>query len=171
MSTTKETERRLFSYIRQITFFEMMYLLVSIAGFFLIWRTLDATKKSIHYSVYLQMTNWTRDLDRDFIEHPELVRYFTRGDSIAPSDTNYIRAHEMAQQYLDDFDAILANKSYFDIDNTDDSKEPWINWINDCFSHSPILCQKFEETERWYTPELKKTYEAWKLSRHTANAH
>jgi hypothetical protein len=104
------------------------------------------------------MPNWTQEIDKKFIDNSELVRYFYDGDSIKKSDPNYTKACVMAQLFLDNFDAIIANKDYF---RNDDTKVWWLNWIDDCFSNSPILRQRYIETKRWYTPELEKVFSDW----------
>ncbi len=146
----------------RLSLYERLYLVLTLAGFVAIVLTVRESQFTIHASYANQMTNWSIEIDKTFIEHPELRPYFYEGDTIMNDNPNYAKASAVAEEMLDVFDGIIGNR-YYKLDPTDE--KIWRNWMISCFSKSPILCQKYCETLGWY-PKVSEVYELFTRTKH-----
>jgi len=112
------------------------------------------------------MSNWTFELDKAFLDHPELRPYFYDGKDIQQSDPLYFRAETMAEFILDNFDSIMK----FDRTYPETLHEGWRNWIYDSFSRSPLLVRTMEKLKPEYEPgPAWPIYADWKR-RHSSQS-
>jgi hypothetical protein len=90
-------------------------------------------------------------IDTTFVDHPELRGYFYEGRRVPADDPNRDRVFAMAELLLDHFDYILLQVKCFPTLYPEDF---WTQYMQDCFSSSPVLCEFLENKKRWYSAEL-----------------
>lgn len=146
------------------TWADVGMLFVTFAGFALtIYMIYDAAEafKSSNYSNASPMI---LDLDKEFVEHPELRPYFYQDGTnqvvrANPGDTNYVQVMAMSEYMLDTFDSFLAQRVRYGHQKIDTD---WTDWMKDTFSHSPTLAHYMKEHKNWYkSGELYKVYQEW----------
>ncbi|HEV2694108.1 MAG TPA: hypothetical protein VG347_14530 [Verrucomicrobiae bacterium] len=130
-------------------------LLVSVSGFMAVVLTVRINTEqekiaSINMINGLQqsMAKITVDLDRVFVDRPELMPYFYGRKDISESDTNYLQVEATAVTVLDVFDIASSQPDRY----KDQWKHPeaWDEWIIDTFSESPVLRQVLRKRADWY---------------------
>ena len=146
-------------------------MIISILGFAagVIYTIRDAAKVW-RADVYSKASPWVLDLDKAFVEHPELRVYFYKDGTNQPvytvpdTETNRAQVLAMAEYILDTYDAFLAERSkYGDVTLASD----WTTWMSDTFNDSPTLVRYIETHKRWYiTGEnfYKQAYMPWKVA-------
>lgn len=114
-------------------------------------------RAEMHQARYVTVANWTLELDKIHMEHPELIEYFQAGKTIEKDFKNkgYGMAVAIAEFYMDLMDSMLDTYS----DRWPD--EGWRNWAEDTFSKSPILRSHLEEQRSWYCKHLYPKYLEW----------
>lgn len=137
--------------------------LVTIAGFGFVWMQLRSANDSLRTGVYANMSNWTFELDKAFIEHPELRPYFYDKKDIREDDPLFAKAAAMAEFELDNFDSIMEQERYFPAGSL---HEGWRRWIFNGFDKSPVLVRTIEQLRSEYEGGPGwEMYQEWKTSR------
>jgi hypothetical protein len=144
-------------------------LAVSILGFAAVIYTIHDAAKVWKADVYSKASPWILDLDKTFVEHPELRAYFYKDGTNPPvyeipeTETNRAQVLAMSEYILDTYDAFLAERSkYGDVTLASD----WTTWMSDTFNDSPSLVRYIEMHKSWYlTGETyKQVYMPWKVA-------
>ncbi|MBI5103309.1 MAG: hypothetical protein HZB33_15965 [Nitrospirae bacterium] len=113
-----------------------------------------AAQTGVWQNIYTQML----DIDKVFIEHPEVWPYFnnakaiTNTQSITNTDNNFNRVMALADLHLDFFD-FFDNKEVRELPGMGPGGEYWILWekyFEDTFAESPVLCLRYEQKKDWY---------------------
>jgi len=139
-------------------------LFVSVAGFVLVLLTLLYNSwqwafiaKTHHNAIKSSMLSLMVDLDKVYLEHPELVPYFYGGLDIATNHPDYRQAYATAVMVLDVMDIGKLQSTQFKEFWT--HPETWEEWIQDQFADSPIVCRVFAERRNWYGSEMTTMYD------------
>jgi hypothetical protein len=166
-----------------LTPFELVTLAVSICGLlsllFIIQqvRLANAQVEAAKEQTQLQRTQSVMDqmleLDKLFIEHPDLRPYFYEGQEIRQGDQDelnggqevkgeretpvafkkrYQRVLAIADFQLDFFDLFLNQSESLILSQED--KENWLSYITDSFAKSPVMCQRLNSVKSWYSIEM-----------------
>jgi hypothetical protein len=143
--------------------FSALSLIISAVGFSFMWLQLESANKSLKTAIYANMSNWTFELDKTFLQHPELRPYFYAGKDMDPGDPLYLKAESVAELLLDNFDSMLEFRPYFP---GGAPHEGWINWMHDSFESSPVLVRTIEKEWRQYEHgPVGSFYKNWKLQK------
>jgi hypothetical protein len=142
-----------------LSFNQVLTLIISLAGFIVIIITLISNGHDVSTSTYLQTYGWTMEIDKIFIEKPNLKPYFMGGDSLKnKADTNCAKVEAVAEYMLDGFDAVLNNTSYFKIDP--ETGKDWEKTVSDYFRRSPDLRERFENERDLFGKHLNNVYDS-----------
>lgn len=129
-------------------------LVVAILGIWYVVRSLDNNTKSVRNGVQQNMLSLVTDLDKVFVDKPELYPYFNRCQELKldPNDPKSDQVIATAVQTLDVFDIAAAQSTRY----RDQWEDPdtWDNWIKDQFIHSPILRKVLRDRKNWYSKGL-----------------
>jgi hypothetical protein len=129
-------------------------LVVAILGIWFVVRSLDNNTKSVRSGVQQSMLSLVTDMDKVFVDKPELYPYFNRCQELklGPNDPKSDQVIAAAVQMLDVFDIAAAQSTRF----RDQWEDPdaWDNWIKDQFIHSPILRKVLHDHKSWYSKGL-----------------
>lgn len=109
---------------------------------------------------YIAATNWNVELDKIFIEHPDLYPYFYANKKIDPTDNSQKRylLVSTAETAMDLLDSTLA-------DNNEKWPDPGFEgWAHDLFRLSPVLREHLVERRAWYCRHLYPDFSAWARS-------
>ena len=119
----------------------------------------SVTNQLFTATAYLEQGLWTEaveELNKIFINNPELWPYFELGEDISPNDKNYFKVVALATFHLDLIDSIWTESNYIERLQRDSSDEwkSWDSWINELFEKSPIMCKRLKKVSSWYVPEF-----------------
>jgi len=124
--------------------------------------TSDRADKAIYEAAYqtkqaryVSIASWTLELDKIYIQHPQVIPYFEEGKSIAKDSDDYGLVVATAEFIIDLMDSML------DAYNEKWPDEGWRNWAEDIFSKSPIFRSHLEELRTWYCKHLYPQYLDW----------
>jgi hypothetical protein len=142
------------------TVYEWLSLFVSIAGFVAIIITLyqirdenRLSEQALKESALSPLKAQQLEIDKIFIEHPELRKYFYDNVELPEvSSHETAQAMAVAEYLLDHFAAILPHTTV--------SGEPlvgtiWRNYIRDSFANSRVLSSILRQRSDWYPSALR----------------
>lgn len=130
-------------------------LIVAVVGIgFVVWSVRNNTK-SVSTGVQQHAMSLVTDLDKVFIDHPQLYPYFYECKELEldPNDKESKRVVAAAMMMLDVLDMAAMQSTENKLDWGD--PEAWDRWIFDQFVRSPILRKTLKEHEGWYGKRLK----------------
>jgi len=110
------------------------------------------TEKAMCSSVQISVLNHVVNLDRYFIDRPQLRPYFYDGIAVSDKDEKYVELSATSEMVLDIFD-LVADQSRKNPECWDRPKL-WDEWVIDTFSTSPILRDTLEKYSSWYDEPL-----------------
>jgi hypothetical protein len=114
-----------------------------------------AATEQIRQARYVTIAGWTLELDKIYIQHPEIMPYFEEGTQITKDSQDYPLAAATAEFIIDLMDSML------DAYNDKWPDEGWRNWAEDTFSTSPIFRSHLEKQRSWYCKHLYPEYLVW----------
>ncbi|MET9271212.1 hypothetical protein [Kribbella sp. NPDC003557] len=110
-------------------------------------------RRSLRITTYRSATDLVLEVDRVFIEHPELRPYFYDSEVCAPGHQHYNQVMAVAELELDVLECIWdARDSY-----SDDDYKSWAEYIKGVFETSPAVSRLYADNEDWY-PTLDKLF-------------
>ncbi len=107
------------------------------------------------------------EINKSFLDHPELWKYFYQGQPIQPEDSNFPRVMALADMHLDFFDG-FDDEHVRKIAGMEEGGKYWVLWakyFEDLFRTAPALCLRLSQTKVWYTETITALWDA-----HCANA-
>jgi len=152
-----------------MTVFETLSLIISVAGaigivvsLWLVYRQTGIFNRQLMESVSQSMTDYSLEISRLFLQHPDLRPYFFAGQTIDESHPDYLRAEAVAEVILDIFwimgngaKRIRIGAEFFD----DEGRTLWATYISDCFATSPILTSFLTKRKDGYGQEMTRRME------------
>src|ERR1700749_517433 len=135
----------------------ILSLLVSLAGFIWVVKTLQSSDDTASTDTYLKTYEWTLDIDKAFIEKPQLKRYLD-GDTTSSDGNNYNKqvTEAFAEYMLDSYDAVLNNTSYFK--SHKDVQDQWLTTVASTFSKYCVMRKVYVKDSLLYGYQLKAAY-------------
>ena len=124
--------------------------IISVLGFVAVVVSLIYVAQNIKTQVYQSIGNQLIDINKVFVDHPELRPYFYEGKEISKGSKLYGLATSIAEMRLDFYDSVLIQMKYF-------PKYFVVGWketIRDVFAFSPIMRETLEIRRKWYSPGL-----------------
>ena len=154
-----EKKRGTFTLNQRLTLIISFFgLLISIGGFYYVYKGLQSNDRAVSTNTYLQTYGWTLEIDKILTESPRirpyLLDYNTAKLQLSADDS--IKADAIADYMLDNFDAVLRNKSYFEIDSS--AGRVWKETVAQYFKNSPLLCKAFSMDSLSYSQELRDAF-------------
>ena len=116
-------------------------------------KTFHLQSRSLDAQIWQSIGQQMEEINKLFIEHPDLYPYFYEKKPIHPNDQNYPKVVSMADMLLDFIDG-FEDDYVRELAGMEDNGEYWIAWENyfvDQFRLSPILCVRYKEVKSWYT--------------------
>ena len=163
----KSSTSRLKNKMALLTLYEKLSLMISfVSALSLIFIFLQTrflytqnakTTVNMQASMYSTIATQTLEMDRIFIERPDLRPYFYGGVDIKEDDKNYNLVLSIAEYQLDYFDSTRTELGYIPPDHdTQEDRETWHHYLADSFAKSPILCERIKSNSNWYMEDLVK---------------
>lgn len=110
--------------------------------------------KLLKLNSYVSITARTFEIDRLFVEVPDLRPYFY--DAVVIDDPDVVaRASAVAEFILDFYSAIQEHLDHLESDDMPSLAE-WITYMQHGFKYSPFLCYYLEKRSDWYEDQLLK---------------
>src|SRR5260221_1706150 len=146
-----------------MTSYESVSLVISVIGFiavivslWLLNRQTGVFKRQLMESLAQSMTNYSLEISRLFLQHPDLRPYFFEGQVIDEGHPDYLRSEALAEVMLDIFWIMMAQAKRVrgrEFRN-EETRSQWATYMGDCFATSPILTSFLTRRQEWYGPEL-----------------
>jgi hypothetical protein len=114
---------------------------------------LEYIKTSLDRSINADVSSWTFELDKVFVQSPDLIPLFQENVRVSPGDVRYGKAVAAAEFTMDLMDALLESP-YVQLNPA------WHKWMTDIFSNSPIVREQLRKKSSWYD-KLARTFEDW----------
>ncbi|MEB3336304.1 MAG: hypothetical protein VKJ46_02510 [Leptolyngbyaceae bacterium] len=113
--------------------------------------------KALESSAYQGIIDNQLELNKIFLDNPELRPFFFDNQEISPTNPNYRKALAAADYQLDFFDLLMSQSKLLTL--LKPGSTAWAAWqayMRDTFEHSPIVCKQLTQTQRWYASDLLK---------------
>lgn len=146
-----------------MTAYESVSLVISVIGFigviislWLLNRQTGVFKSQLMESLAQSMTDYSLEISRLFLQHPDLRPYFFEGQVINEGHPDYRRAEALAEVILDIFWIMMAQAKRVrgrEFRN-EETRTQWAIYMGDCFATSPLLSSFLTKRKEWYGPEL-----------------
>ncbi len=144
-----------------VTAYEIMSLVFSTAGFITVIVTIrqliDQTshlRRTVLTNATEIISSFTLEVNKVFVDHPELRPYFHSGQDISDDHPEHNRALAVAELLLDYCDTIIEQKGRLpEIWPTEEATYAH-RYTVDMFKQSPILCRFVETHSSWYSDTL-----------------
>lgn len=122
------------------------FLILFVGLVFAIVQTMHANA-SIKRTKFNALQSDLQEVNRVFIQYPEMQKYFLTGQDISMSDPNYSRAYAIAVAI-----AMNMDESTDDLKGNEDLLEPgvWDAYYRFQFSASPLLCRLLAQDHDLY---------------------
>lgn len=137
-----------------LTLFEVLSLIISVAGFLVIVRSLAMTRRqtkemtdTLKAAAHQADTAHMLAVDALFVNQPDLRPYFYSQKEVDRDHPDYDKVQAMAGLLLDYFGAIAYQRPHIPqiYPNT-----WWDPYFINMFANSPMLCAYLEEHEEYY---------------------
>ncbi|HEX8148936.1 MAG TPA: hypothetical protein VF591_17260 [Pyrinomonadaceae bacterium] len=145
--------------LKALTLYELLSLIISAAGFvgviitlIFLYRQTRMSDRELRENLLVPLKTQQLELDRLFVEHPHLRKYFYDGARV-PEDKpdEYAQVAATAEYILDHFAAIMLHTT---AEGKPLASTIWREYMKDSFVNSPALCSTLERHRRWYAREL-----------------
>ena len=113
-------------------------------------RQSKSLEESIRVQVYQGISSDMLEIDRVFIEHPELRPYFYESIELSQDSPLYKMALSIAEMKLDFYDTVLHQMPHF----LQPLASNWKDGIRYAFALSPVMKTVLDTHKTWYTAEL-----------------
>jgi len=117
---------------------------------FVAWQ-INLAINSIEDNAQNFLSSGVQEINKVFIEKPELWPYFEEGLKASKEDKNYNAVMALADMHIDFFDALWIQTDNIDSLYEGDDWNSWNNWIMNVTKNSPNLCERFDDTKRFYS--------------------
>jgi hypothetical protein len=97
-------------------------------------RALRQSEDAVLAGLSQQVISDSMDVDKIFIQHPEMRPFFRDKRPIRPGDDGYNRAAAIAELRVNALDAVLTFPGVF-------KEDSWRNVARSAFRDSPIMCE------------------------------
>lgn len=111
--------------------------------------------KSALISIYKEISCIMLEIDRMFIERPDLRKYFYDGADIQKDNKKYNEILSVAEYILDFMDMLVVMKNA--APEYPDTNLPWEDWnvfFSEIYSNSPIIRKLLDLHHDWYSKTL-----------------
>lgn len=105
-------------------------------------------------TIYQNLTSTMLDIDRYFIDNPDLKKYFYGGENISEKDDLYGKLESIAEMLLDFLDFVLSHKENMDRQDWDE----WELYAQYVYHQSPIMQRYWAANKNWWMPELEPLF-------------
>lgn len=122
----------------------------------LLWRQSREQTIATRAMIHQNLTTTMIDIDKFFIEHPELKPYFYNNADIAEHDPDYARVQSTAEMFLDFADFVLMHKPEM-------KNYPWDEWEDyflEIYAHSPMTRRFWGGKRDWYKSTLTPLFDS-----------
>jgi hypothetical protein len=151
-------------YWKKDLFLKRLSIAVTIVGFLFLFGSIQITSKNLRNNIQQSMDRTVLEMDKVFVDRPELSAYVFGSAPIGTNDPNYARAEIAATMVLDVFVAAARQNDQYK--GLWENPEGWDNWIEDSLRHSSFLREQLRSNTNWY-PSL--TYYLDKVDKELAN--
>lgn len=113
---------------------------------------LDLQKRAVEAQTWQLIIQQMTDVDKIFVEHPDLYPYFFLNKQVDKDDPTYPKVKSMTIMLLDFMDG-FEDDYVRQLSGMGDNGKNWVAWENyfiDQFRLSPALCESYKEYESWY---------------------
>jgi hypothetical protein len=135
-------------YWKKDLFLKRLSIVVTVFGFLFLLGSLQITSKNLRNNIQQSMDRTILEMDKVFVDKPELGAYVFGPTPISTNNPDYARAEAAATMVLDVFvSAARQNEQYKGLW---ENPQGWDDWIEDSLRHSPFLREHLRSNTNWY---------------------
>ena len=121
--------------------------IVIVGSLWFLWLQIRDLRRSIRSSTYQNVYQLMIDIDRFFVENPNLKQYFYDGKELDTTEqVNREKLFSIAEMLVDYFDNVYYQQDCLPA-NTFDA---FIAFMRDIYRNSPVLREFLSSREHWY---------------------
>jgi hypothetical protein len=152
MEPTTAPENRLQRFFKQFLSWQGLGTIATIASVVLVANQTTDLRRSVQRDTYQKAYETVYDLDRLFLDHPEIKGYFYGDRALDAATDAATRARvESTAEWISDF----FDNLYFNIKlGPDEDWSAWESYIDETFKRSPALRDYVAKHRDWYSTEL-----------------
>jgi hypothetical protein len=152
MEPTSPRPTRLRRLLEHLVSWEGLSALVTITSLALVATQTMDLRRSVQRDTYQKAYQTVFDLDRLFLDHPELKPYFYSGQTLDAKTDPVLRARvESTAEWISDFfDNLFYNVKL----GPNEDWSAWESYIEETFRRSPALRDYVQAHRGWYSDEL-----------------
>lgn len=137
------------TYERAIQFLQLLFIA---GGFAIAADQASKLRESIDTSTWSALATQIMDVDKQFIENPEMVKYIYEGVPVSEDSTDYPKAYAFAVLVIDLMDSAVVMGNH--IDPKIFEPDAWERYYEYQFSVSPIICEVISVEADIYGAEI-----------------
>jgi hypothetical protein len=128
-----------------------------VAGLWFTKNQLEANRQTAEAATWSEVSKQWLELDKLFVENPDLRDYVYGRRDITKDDKSYNRIMAQSTYVLDFIDyALNPGGKIADGPITDPFVQLWANYAERVFLNSPAICRELLQNEKEYTPITKR---------------
>jgi hypothetical protein len=152
-----------------MTTYETLSLLFSIASsicvvfsLWLLYRQNRIFSRQLVTSQSHNITDYSLEISRLFLAHPDMRPYFFGGQAIAEGHPDYLRAESLAEVILDILWTMQAEARRIDGREfaNNSMRSAWDDYVDGFFITSPVMVSFLTKRGAWYGDEMTKRLNA-----------
>lgn len=125
----------------------------AIGALYATYSQLATSNRGVQAQVAQTINQQLTEINRTFVDKPNLWKYFYQGTRIRPSDADYPAVMAVADMHLDFFE--MFDEDYIrelpGMGKEGTNWKLWQNYFKDIFRTAPALCLRLSETKNWYS--------------------
>ncbi len=152
---------------KPLTPFELISIVFACLGLLSLWflwdagvqqsKALEQQSETLENSARQVVFSQPIEVDKLFLQNPDLRKYFYENRAIQRDDANYDRVMALADLILDSFDVFFSQGQFLkELQEDTPAFTAWSAYIHDMYATSPALRVRLDEVSRWYSPDFRE---------------
>lgn len=129
-------------------------------GLILTNKQIQANTTSLDLTINQNIMSHALDVDKLFIDSPDLRPYFFEGTAVPSSNKNFNKAKAIADYQIDFFATFFDQTGNWQVFQRDlEAQNAWDSYMDNSFQQSPIMCYELKEAS------IGHSYTDWFINR------
>src|SRR5215211_6744392 len=125
---------------------------IALLGLFFVWKQVRLQQDNSRVELITGLTTLIIEIDRVFIDHPEMWKYFNDCEPTPPKgETKGDRVRVVAMTMANVLDHIVEHRRKMKCE----TRDSWLRYIAEAYEKSPVLQEVLAEHDTWW-PALQR---------------
>jgi hypothetical protein len=134
-------------------FIQVLGILAVFVGLVMNSKAINNSATATKNSTLSSLSAWSLELNKQFVQYPDMRPYFNEGKDLDEKDPRYERAMALAAMHADLIDSMFSTEGFPPHDG-------WNLWTKTLLQRSPILSRYLRENKQYY-PILWAKVQSW----------